>query len=891
MKRKLIFIMVVALTTWGIRAALNPHITELDLNIDGVVDYDEFFEPSPSITPKGPGGFVCSNGWKMITLKAVGVNDPMKTRLNWNSARIEVWTATNGGTQVLSPTNYSPASSMPTQLWVKGVSVSATGPTKDASGNWTNCGPEHITLEAINNGADPTTPGTYYDRVAFTVVAVTFQAGTGTNTQAITELTALLDRDANIEAVVSPASAGGYIAYSITDTAKATVSPPTGTTSPQALTVHGVSTSSVPTTLNAMVAGSVCGSLPVTVDKEKWILSYCIGYTGAGAAGGGGASGLSAMATLSSSTSGTASVPDTFSDTTSGTVITVPAYTNCGFKYRAGGAWYLTMFGFVPDVTWSGACEKEEVSNYSLATNSWDTAGTYTVTATRTWYALWFFSVTSTSETLTVNVVKVDRLEYKWGSMAWTAVAATNYVPAGTNVQFKAYPAVTGTTWPAGKPVWANAAPSAIDASESSNTFASTGFADVTTECGNVVTAKMCALAMDIEQAVTNVHARMTNATLNLTAASYDGGGGVTWTSSPAGLSVVGYTASTFTFNPSNSTPTNYAVRATATDCTNCYDVCVVTVLKVDIVQTGEWACALCSTNFQFTLTPDSTTNVTWTIQPDLGTNGALFASGHAVPGTSNTATGASIWIDPGNTRTNYTITAYANQLTNCSDTAILTAKKPTRGYKYAYAVKADTDLVGVSAIIETRYGQLYGEPKHKCYAHHVVYASVGSDLSTGTKWAQTGWGSERNNGSTNVVKYRYAETKGDAYSVNYDTANAPAEGSTHTYACELIPATGRWEFRFDGTNWQQYVDGYWTNHMGNVIQYNGEIFNREDDMPGTSADKFRFQQCQRKTNGGSFTNANLTAGDVLTDDATEWGASHIDGTTFEIWDVKPGQW
>jgi hypothetical protein len=172
MKRKLICIMAIAFTTWIIRAALNPHITDLDLNIDGVADYDEFFEPSPSTTPKGPGGFVCSNGWKMITLKAVGVNDPMKTRLNWNSSKIEVWTATNGGMQVLSPTLWDPASSMPTQLWVKGVSVSATGPTKDASGNWTNCGPETLCLEAINNGANPTTPGTYYDRVAFTVFMV-----------------------------------------------------------------------------------------------------------------------------------------------------------------------------------------------------------------------------------------------------------------------------------------------------------------------------------------------------------------------------------------------------------------------------------------------------------------------------------------------------------------------------------------------------------------------------------------------------------------------------------------------------------------------------------------------------------------------------------------------
>jgi hypothetical protein len=158
------------------------------------------------------------------------------------------------------------------------------------------------------------------------------------------------------------------------------------------------------------------------------------------------------------------------------------------------------------------------------------------------------------------------------------------------------------------------------------------------------------------------------------------------------------------------------------------YDKVKLTILKVDIVQTGEWVCAVCSTNLQFTLTPDSTTNVTWTVQPDLGTNGALFASGPTASGTSNTATGTAVWIDPGNTRTNYTITAYANQLTNCLDTAILTAMKPTPGRKYAYAAKADTDLVGVSAIIETRYGQLYGEPKCKCSAYHVVYCQRRSE-------------------------------------------------------------------------------------------------------------------------------------------------------------------
>ena len=659
MKRKLIFILITTLAAWGIQAALNPHITDLNLGIYGVVDYDEFYEPSPSITPKGPGGFICSNGWKKITLKAVGVNDPMKTRLNWNSARIEVWTATNGGTQVLSPTLWDPASSMPTQLWVKGVSVSATGPTKDASGNWTNCGPEHITLEAINNGANPTTPGTYYDRVAFTVVSVTFQAGTGTNTQAITNVTTLVDKDAMIEAVVSPASLGGSITYSITDTAKATVTPPTGTTSPQPLTVHGVSTSSVPTTLNAMVAGSVCGSLPVTVDKEKWILSYCKGDA-TGTAGGGGAFKASSLALSSLSKGGglsAAATSESFVDVVGGASIDVPVNTTYTFKYRVGGAWYLSLAGFSPTVTWSGAIKALESNSVSMATHAWVTAGTNTVTATRTWHAVWFITLSSVSESITVNAVAADHMEYKWGSMAWTAVAATNYVPAGTNVQFKAYPAVTGTTWPAGKPVWANAAPSASDASEASKTFASTGFADVTTECGNVVSAKMCALAMDIEQAVTNVHDQMTSAALSLTTASYDGGGGVTWTSSPAGLSVVGYTASTFTFNPSNSTPTSYVVTAWASALTNCMDSATVNVYRVELTPDATNVCWQSSNPVEIVLTNSyAPGGITWS-----GTNGLKVVS----------ATDAKLVFTPTNSvATNYAVKAASTGSPNCFDTA-----------------------------------------------------------------------------------------------------------------------------------------------------------------------------------------------------------------------------
>ena len=68
------------------------------------------------------------------------------------------------------------------------------------------------------------------------------------------------------------------------------------------------------------------------------------------------------------------------------------------------------------------------------------------------------------------------------------------------------------------------------------------------TNCFDTCTVRV--LKIDIAQTATNVCWKMTNATLNLTN-SYDGGGGVTWTSSPAGLSPSSGGGSTFTFNPS----------------------------------------------------------------------------------------------------------------------------------------------------------------------------------------------------------------------------------------------------------------------------------------------------------------------------------------------------
>jgi hypothetical protein len=211
-----------------------------------------------------------------------------------------------------------------------------------------------------------------------------------------------------------------------------------------------------------------------------------------------------------------------------------------------------------------------------------------------------------------------------------------------------------------------------------------------------------------------------------------------------------------------------------------------------------------------------------------------------------------------------------------------------TSGRKYAYAYKKVADAIGVRGKIKTRYGKLCMEPTGTGTAYHVVYANVSRQGDGDQKWAQCGYGRERNAGAATIKTYRYAEMNGDAYKVNYDTGNAPTEGSIHTYECLLDKATGKWSFSCDGTVWENFSDPKWKDLTGNVAQWVGEIYNKEDDMPGTDQDKCQFTECQQRVHGKEFADASLVAGDLRTDDSTEWGAEHVSKTAFNIWDKKP---
>jgi hypothetical protein len=95
------------------------------------------------------------------------------------------------------------------------------------------------------------------------------------------------------------------------------------------------------------------------------------------------------------------------------------------------------------------------------------------------------------------TAVAIDRMQFKWGAMAWADVGETNYVPVNTNVDFLAVKKPAGADWPSGKAAWEGATSLAPDTSVAAKTFDTPGFFDVTAECGNAVTAKMCVIKVE----------------------------------------------------------------------------------------------------------------------------------------------------------------------------------------------------------------------------------------------------------------------------------------------------------------------------------------------------------------------------------------------------------
>ncbi len=206
-------------------------------------------------------------------------------------------------------------------------------------------------------------------------------------------------------------------------------------------------------------------------------------------------------------------------------------------------------------------------------------------------------------------------------------------------------------------------------------------------------------------------------------------------------------------------------------------------------------------------------------------------------------------------------------------------------GRLYAYAHKSVANLTGAKAKIKTRWGKVCCEDL-PCTEVGKKNAYV--NISRAGSWAQTGYRRLRNAGSSTPSNMRYTEMNGSVYKRKDETATAPAEGSVHEYRIELDAGTGTWDFLYDGTSWSTFQDNGWKNSSGSVVNWPGEILNKEDDMPGSAGDKCNYTECQYRVSGGSFVDAGLTASNLTNDDASEFGIELVSGTAFNMWDKIP---
>ncbi len=111
-----------------------------------------------------------------------------------------------------------------------------------------------------------------------------------------------------------------------------------------------------------------------------------------------------------------------------------------------------------------------------------------------------------TNASASVDVVKVDKIQYNDPQGGWTDVPATLYVAKGTTVSFRAVKDPAGASWPSGKPVWGGTS-GASGAGETKNVTFNTissstnDYKTVTAECGNTVTANV--VVFDFEGTLT----------------------------------------------------------------------------------------------------------------------------------------------------------------------------------------------------------------------------------------------------------------------------------------------------------------------------------------------------------------------------------------------------
>lgn len=212
-----------------------------------------------------------------------------------------------------------------------------------------------------------------------------------------------------------------------------------------------------------------------------------------------------------------------------------------------------------------------------------------------------------------------------------------------------------------------------------------------------------------------------------------------------------------------------------------------------------------------------------------------------------------------------------------------------TFGRKYAGVHKNIPDATGASAVIRTRSTTLCGEPTtHGTAASAAWVGPVLFNAGSAVKWAQTGYWRHRG-GTTGVTihLHQYAETQAGPNPADYERFQQPGIPSgTHQYRCSLLsPLFGTWTYEIDELPFHTFTHNGWRDVQATHVQWMGEIFNKQDQMPGTATAKCDFTDCQVSTDYSSFQNAGIVISNVKTSNTNEWGSEYVSPTAFNIWD------
>jgi hypothetical protein len=233
-------------------------------------------------------------------------------------------------------------------------------------------------------------------------------------------------------------------------------------------------------------------------------------------------------------------------------------------------------------------------------------------------------------------------------------------------------------------------------------------------------------------------------------------------------------------------------------------------------------------------------------------------------------------------------------------DTCLNCCTFPRDGTPFkASAIMIASDLEGVRALIDTKYGRLCGEGTalaDSVSAHQACFVGMMETVAGYGNQVQMGWINIRNYDIGRIDSGVYWEmtfSSGASLLFFGDSIPKPAQGSYHNYEVRR-PSPDVIRFSYGGAIRAEYDVPGWANVTMQYPSWQGEIRGRETNMPGDSLDPCYFRSLAIRQNGSW--NPVYLSNDGITDELAvtrrpgipaEWGVDHA-GNELWIWDNHP---